>query len=72
MLNKKVPVRQYLKLLEKRMHFLEDRVAASNKDLSWDRAEASALKWAIGALGGKPERNSNGESNLNRDLGDQK
>lgn len=36
-----------LRHLEKRMIFLRDRISMSVEDLSFDKQEAAALKWAI-------------------------
>ena len=44
--------RDHLKALEKRQDHLARRVAESDRDLSYDRKELSALRWAIGMLGG--------------------
>ena len=36
-----------LSTLSKRMLYLEERIVKSTKDLSWDKQEAAALRWAI-------------------------
>jgi hypothetical protein len=36
--------------LKKRLRHLDDRIASSDKDLSYDKAEASALRWAVEIL----------------------
>lgn len=41
---------KYLRVLEKRANFLSDRVARSPRDLSFDKAERQALRWAIRML----------------------
>lgn len=58
----------YLKLLYKRMHHLEDRVKASTTiDLTWDRAEAAALKWALERLDTAQERKRSEERSSTKD-----
>ena len=42
--------RQRTGRLEKRAAFLRQRIAASHGDLSFDRAEESAIAWAIAKL----------------------
>ena len=47
------PESDRLKTLEKRMNFLNNRIYQKGEitgDLSYDRAEASALEWAINLL----------------------
>ena len=39
-----------IKTLQKRLNCLETRIKKSDKDLTYDKAEASALKWAIEEL----------------------
>lgn len=39
-----------LKRLVKRADYLESRVLNSDKELSFDKAEASALRWAIAVI----------------------
>jgi len=44
-----------LAVLTKRADFLSDRIAAATaigRDLSWDKAEVAALRWAIAKLTG--------------------
>lgn len=36
--------------LEKRLRWLENRIEYSDEDLTFDKAEASALRWAIPIL----------------------
>lgn len=36
--------------LERRAEWLEDRAGASNKDLAFDKGEASALRWAVAVI----------------------
>ena len=43
--------RRMIQVLTRRLRFLEDRVRARRGlDLSYDRAEIAALRWAIGEL----------------------
>ena len=42
--------KKYLEILRKRRDYLVLRVASSGKDLSYDKAEAAALSWAISKL----------------------
>lgn len=39
--------KKHIRCLERRLGHLETRVATSSKDLSYDKAEIAALKWAI-------------------------
>ena len=40
-----------LKTLEKRLNFLQARIyEGGDKDLSYDKGEASALRWALGIV----------------------
>lgn len=48
---------EYLGRLERRLAHLENRILMSDKDLAYDKAEASALKWAIDTI--KEMRNEN-------------
>jgi hypothetical protein len=41
---------QKIKTLKKRLNYLEKRIRDSDKDLTFDKAEASAIKWAIEEL----------------------
>jgi hypothetical protein len=42
--------RERIKALDRRCDFLAIRVAGSDKDLSFDKQELSALRWAIREL----------------------
>ena len=50
---------KYLKMLRRRKDYLERRISAAEpgrNDLSYDREEIAALKWAIYELGHKYEQ----------------
>jgi len=48
--------RRKVKILEKRAAFLKKRIDSSpNKDLSFDKAELGALRWAIAQIVGDGE-----------------
>lgn len=42
--------RQHLAHLIRRRDFLAERIESSDEDLSWDKAELSALTWVIEAM----------------------
>jgi len=44
---KKSNPKKHLRALERRLSHLEGRVASASRDLSYDKAEISALRWAI-------------------------
>lgn len=46
----KKPRQKYIKCLERRMDYLGKRVGGSGIDLSYDKAELNALKWAVDSL----------------------
>ena len=42
--------KKYLEILQKRRDYLIKRINYSQKDLSYDKAEAAALSWAVNKL----------------------
>lgn len=46
----KKPRQKYIRCLERRAEYLEERIAASPVDLSYDKAECNAIRWAIDVL----------------------
>ena len=46
----KKPRQKYIRTLERRAAYLEQKLQTAQSDLSYDRAERNALKWAIGVL----------------------
>lgn len=63
--------------LKRRMRVLEERVNTTTKDLSYDKREASALRWAISLVEGSDlvelrrieyERHANPQSSLKKEL----
>lgn len=46
----KKPRQKYIRCLERRAEYLEKRIGTSKLDLSYDKAETNALRWAINTL----------------------
>ena len=46
----KKPRQKYIRCLERRAQYLEKRIDTSAVDLSYDKAEMNALKWAVDTL----------------------
>lgn len=46
----KKPRQKYIRCLERRSQYLEKRIETSQSDLSYDKAEMNALKWAVDTL----------------------
>lgn len=44
-----------IKTLKKRRDMLDQRIAQSDKDLSYDKAETSAINWALAVVEAHPE-----------------
>jgi len=46
----KKPKQKYIRCLERRKSYLDERIKRSDLDLTYDKAELNALNWAIGVL----------------------
>ena len=48
--NVKKPRQKYIRCIERRVTHLEKRIQTSKQDLTFDKAEVNALRWAVVTL----------------------